>query len=167
RVAAIGSKTAERLTAHGIRADFVPATAIAESVAMGILERTRSGDRILVYGAQEMRDVIPERLRAQGRTVVSVAAYKTSHVRDETMARLAEETDVWTFTSASTVHAFVENVPGAGDLAQTKTVACIGPITAGAARECGMEPDVVADDYTVEGLVVALEREAAVHALSR
>jgi uroporphyrinogen III methyltransferase/synthase len=161
RVAAIGPRTAERLTSHGVRADFVPATAIAESIAEGLLERTQAGDRILVYGAQEMRDVVPDVLRAQGRAVVSVANYKTSHVRDETMARLAEETDVWTFTSASTVRSFVENVPGAGDLAQSKTVACIGPITAAAARDCGMDPDVVAQEYTVAGLVAALERVTA------
>jgi len=35
-------------------------------------------------------------------------------------------------------------------------VACIGPVTASAARECGLPVDVVAREYTVSGLVEAL-----------
>jgi uroporphyrinogen III methyltransferase/synthase len=163
KVAAIGPKTAARLMAHGVRADFVPAEYVAERVAEGILERTSAGDRVLVYGAQEMRDVLARSLRERGREAETVAAYKTSHVVDPNLAALAEATDVWTFTSASTVASFVENVPGAGDLAQTKTVACIGPVTAEAAREHGISVDVTADDYTVDGLILALDALHAIH----
>jgi uroporphyrinogen-III synthase len=35
-------------------------------------------------------------------------------------------------------------------------VACIGPITAKTAEELGLRVDVVASEYTVEGLVRAL-----------
>jgi uroporphyrinogen III methyltransferase/synthase len=158
QVAAIGPKTAERLRHYGIRADIVPSSYVAEDIAAGLLENTAPGDRILVFGAQEMRDVLPQTLRAAGRDVEVVAGYKTSFVDDATLATAAEETDVWTFTSASTVQAFVANVPGAADLAQERTVACIGPVTAQAAREAGLTPDVVADEYTVDGLIDALER---------
>ena len=162
KVAAIGPKTAARLMAHGIRAEFVPAEFVAESVAAGLLERTQRTDRMLVYGAQEMRDVLARTLRENGRAVEVVAAYKTTHVQDPSLATRAEQTDVWTFTSASTVASFVENVPGAGDLAQGKIVACIGPVTADAARDHGISVDVVADDYTVDGLILALD---AAHAI--
>jgi uroporphyrinogen III methyltransferase/synthase len=162
KVAAIGPKTAARLMAHGIRAEFVPAEFVAESVATGIIERTQPSDRVLIYGAQEMRDVLARTLRDAGRVVDAVAAYKTVHVSDPNLGSLAETTDVWTFTSASTVASFVENVPGAGDLAQDKIVACIGPVTAEAAREHGISVDVVADDYTVDGLILALD---AAHAI--
>jgi uroporphyrinogen-III synthase len=57
----------------------------------------------------------------------------------------------------------VENVPGAGDLAQTKIVACIGPVTANAAFEHGISVDVVADEFTVDGLILALEGAHAIH----
>jgi uroporphyrinogen III methyltransferase/synthase len=36
-------------------------------------------------------------------------------------------------------------------------VACIGPITAETAREVGLQVDVEAKDYTVQGLVEALK----------
>jgi len=162
KVAAIGSKTAARLMAHGVRAEFVPADFVAERVAEGLLERTETGERILVYGAQEMRDVLARTLGEAHRHVDAVAAYKTSHVVDPNLASLAESTDVWTFTSASTVTSFVENVPGAGDLAQTKIVACIGPVTANAALEHGISVDVVADEFTVDGLILALEGAHAI-----
>lgn len=160
-VAAIGPKTAERLRAHGVRADFVPARFVSEEVAAGMLERTEPGQRILLYTAQEARDVLPEALRAEGRRVDVVAAYKTSAVRDPAIAERAAEADVWTFTSASAVRAFVDNVPDAAHLATARTVACIGPVTAEAARACGLPVHVTAEEYTVDGLIEALERTAA------
>jgi uroporphyrinogen III methyltransferase / synthase len=161
RVASIGPATAEALRARGVRPDFVPERHHSEGLADGLLQRTEPGDRILVYRAQDARDVLPETLRAQWRNVDVVAAYRTRYVEDPSLPELAETTDVWTFTSASTVHGFVRNVPGAADLAQEKTVACIGPISAAALEEHGMEADVIAHDYTVEDLALALVRRSA------
>jgi uroporphyrinogen III methyltransferase/synthase len=156
-VAAIGPKTAEALMRHGIRPDFVPPRYVSEEVADGLLERTEPDSRILLYRAQEARDVVPETLRAEGRHVDVIAAYKTVTVHDPTIADAAADADVWTFTSASTVRGFVENVPDAARLTAGRTVACIGPITAEAAREAGLRVDVVAEEYTYEGLFAALE----------
>jgi len=161
RVAAIGPRTAERLMSRGIRADYVPGEFIGEAVAAGLLERTQAADSVLLYGAQEMRDVVPTTLRAAGRTVDVVAAYKTSSVRDETIARAAEATDVWTFTSASTVTAFLENVPDAPALQGVRLVAALGPIAAKAARDAGLRVDCVAATFTVDGLVEALAAPVA------
>jgi uroporphyrinogen III methyltransferase/synthase len=162
-VAAIGSKTAGRLLEHGVRADFVPATFVAEAVAAGLLERSSAGDRILLFGAQEMRDVLARKLTAAGRIVDAVAGYKTVRVLDPAIARDAEAADIWTFTSASTVRGFLENVPGAAALGATKTIACIGPVTAEAARSAGLRVDVIANDATVEGLIAALENAPLAH----
>ncbi|HMD03343.1 MAG TPA: uroporphyrinogen-III C-methyltransferase, partial [Candidatus Baltobacteraceae bacterium] len=161
RVAAIGPKTAERLAAYGVRADFVPARYVSEEVAAGLLERTQPHDRILLYRAQEARDVLPETLREAGRVVDVFAAYQTTPVQDPNLAPFASEADVWTFASASAVRAFVSAVPDAAALSRAKLVACIGPVTADAAREAGLAVDVVAEDYTVEGLLEALTQTAA------
>jgi len=72
-----------------------------------------------------------------------------------------QEVDAVTFTSSSTVSNFVEMM-GKGEAAallRTVLVACIGPITARTARDAGIIPDVVADPYTIEGLVESLVRE--------
>jgi uroporphyrinogen-III synthase len=63
--------------------------------------------------------------------------------------------DAIIFTSSSTVRNFV--ALAGGDLISTgPVVACIGPITAATAREAGLPVDVVANDYTTEGVVAAL-----------
>jgi len=156
RVAAIGRATGAALRAHGIVADYVPERFVAEELAAGLLERTQPGDAILLFGAQDMREAPRDLLRQGGRAADAVAAYKTSAVRDPDLADLAETCDVWTFSSASAVRSFVDNVPGATDLAQDKTIACIGPITAAAARDAGLTADVVAEEASVDGLVAAL-----------
>lgn len=157
KVAAIGPKTAEALAAHGIRVDFMPSTFVNEAVADGMLERTRPGDRVLLFRAQEARDVVPDALRAADRTVDDCAAYKTHTVVDADLAEKATAADIWTFTSSSTVTGFIANVPDAVAASAGKTVACIGPITAATAREAGLRVDVVAESFTVDGLVRALD----------
>jgi len=42
---------------------------------------------------------------------------------------------------------------------QRPLIACIGPITADTARELGLRVDVMAREYTVEGLVAALKEK--------
>lgn len=164
KVAAIGEKTAEALARRGVRADLVPDAFVAEALAEALIAAGEPGDRILLYRAAEARDVLPERLRAAGRTVETVAAYRTVTLHDENFAQAAQRCDVITFTSASTVRGFVENLGGAeaaAQLAAGKTVACIGPITASAAEEAGMRVDVTAERFTAEGLIEALERACA------
>lgn len=157
KVAAIGPQTAAALTAHGIRVDFVPDVYVNEAIAAGLETRTVTGDRLLVFRAQEARDVLQDTLRAAGRTVDTVAAYKTRYVDEPDLRAKAERADIVTFTSASTVHGFVRNVADAPALLAGKAVAAIGPITAAAARQLGIRVDIVAEEFTVEALLRALE----------
>ena len=157
KVAAIGPKTAEALTQRGIRVDFMPAQYVNEQVAAGLLERTSPGDRVLIFRAQEARDVLPDALRDAGRTVDVVAAYATRSVIDAAIADAARRADIVTFTSSSTVTGFLANVDDAVAALAGKTVAAIGPITARTARDHGITVDVVAHEFTIDGLVRALE----------
>ncbi|MHB8145702.1 MAG: uroporphyrinogen-III C-methyltransferase [Vulcanimicrobiaceae bacterium] len=164
RIAAIGSKTAERLVRYGLHADLVPSAFISEEIARGLIEATNEGERIAVYRAQEARDVLPQMLRDAGRDVTVVAAYKTSFVHDQDYAEKVERADILTFTSASTVLAFAALLGGdaaAVRAAHGKTIACIGPITADAVRQVGLQPDIVADVFTTDGLLDALEDHVA------
>ncbi|HEY4440228.1 MAG TPA: uroporphyrinogen-III C-methyltransferase [Candidatus Elarobacter sp.] len=156
RIAAIGPKTAEALAARGIRADVVPPSYVNEAVAAELLARTAPGDRVLVFRAEEAREILPQTLRDAGRLVDVVAAYATRLVDDPELAAKAERADIVTFTSTSTVNGFVRNVAHARDVLAPKLVAAIGPITAQAAREAGIRVDVVAHEFTVEGLLDAL-----------
>lgn len=158
KIAAIGPKTAASLRRHGIDADLVPDEFLSEGLADALLEQISPHERTLVFRAQEARDVLPGALAAANRSVEIVAAYKTSLVSDPNFARKVESADILTFTSASTVSGYVQNLGSAAQSAGGgKIVACIGPVTAQAARDAGLHVDVVAAEYTAEGLLDALE----------
>jgi uroporphyrinogen III methyltransferase/synthase len=112
---------------------------------------------VLLARAAEARDVLPERLREAGADVDEVPAYETLTASPEDVdlgGRLATgDVDWLTFTASSTVRNFVRLV---GADAGRARVACIGPVTAGTARELGLPVDLVASDYTIPGLVRAL-----------
>jgi uroporphyrinogen III methyltransferase/synthase len=120
------------------------------------------GSRVLIPRAKEAREVLPEKLAEAGALVEVVPAYET--VLDDTGAGdmkhmlSAGEIDIITFTSSSTVKNFAALLDGfdLSLLPASVTIACIGPVTADTARELGLKVDIVADEYTIPGLVEAL-----------
>jgi len=158
KVAAIGPQTAAALADHGVRCDLMPRRFISEEIAEELLLATRPHDHILLYRAQETRDVLAAMLERAERHVRNVAAYKTSVRTDPDLPAKLRRADIVTFTSASTVLGFVQNLgKQTGAATSGKVVACIGPITAQAARDAGLRVDVEAQAYTVAGLLTALE----------
>ena len=154
RVAAIGPGTAAVLADGGLRADLLPGQFVAESLSDAFPAPPPTGGRVLLARAEVARDVVPDGLRAAGWTVDVVDAYRTVAAEPSDHHRAALATaDVITFTSSSTVTRFLEAF---GQDAVPPVVACIGPVTADAARACGLTVDVEADAHTVDGLVAAL-----------
>jgi uroporphyrinogen-III synthase len=155
RVAAIGPATAEALRQRGVLAHLMPAEYRAEAIVDEIGDV--AGQRILLPRADIARPALADGLRAKGAQVDDVPAYRT--VRGEPPAAafdvLRAGVDVVTFTSSSTVRNFVSLTQGLdfGD----PLIACIGPVTAATARELGLRVDVTAEEYTVDGLLEALE----------
>ncbi|MBV8373927.1 MAG: uroporphyrinogen-III C-methyltransferase [Candidatus Eremiobacteraeota bacterium] len=160
KVAAIGSATADHLRRHGVRADLMPAQFISEELARSLIEATREAERVLIFRAQEARDVLPNMLADAGLDTTVVAAYKTRTANDPEFAQKFERADAVIFTSRSTVTGFTSLLGGernAVRAARGKAIACIGPITAQAAREAGLEVNVTAEIFTGEGIADALE----------
>jgi uroporphyrinogen-III synthase len=180
RVAAIGPATAQALRHHGIKPDLVPDEYIAEGVAAALIEDAhRHGEslewkRILIVRAAEARKVLVEELQRAGAIVEEVAAYRTrgaviDNERGHEVLRLlqAGQLDILTFTSSSTVRHFVQWLtdcaPGAAvspivlvtHNPQLK-IACIGPITSQTARELGLDVQIEASEFTIDGLVEAI-----------
>jgi uroporphyrinogen III methyltransferase/synthase len=99
-------------------------------------------------------------MAAAGASVNVVPAYQTvletegaADIRDRLAAG---ELDALTFTSSSTVKNFVEAIGNNAAVPPQTVLAAIGPITAQTCRELLREPDIVADAYTIDGLVDAL-----------
>ncbi len=162
RLAAIGPKTAESLEQRGLRLDVVPKEYRAESLLEALGEKAVHGRRFLLPRAAQARDVLPQTLRRWGAHVDVVPAYETVPAAegvDEVTAMLERgDIHVVTFTASSTVTFFVQALGNrhAAELLKKTTVACIGPITADTARSFGITPNVVAEEYTMDGLVRAL-----------
>jgi uroporphyrinogen III methyltransferase/synthase len=173
RIAAIGPATADALRAHlGLKADFVPGEAVAESVLAEWPDRDLHGKRILIPRALEARETLPEGLRALGATVDVVTAYETTMDAEATAEFRAQldngELDALTFTASSTVHNFARALTAESgselrDQIGAIAVAAIGPITADALRSYGVTPDIVAEEHTIPGLVTALETHFRTH----
>ncbi|RIK36295.1 MAG: hypothetical protein DCC58_19425 [Chloroflexi bacterium] len=163
QVAAIGRATAAALEKLGIRVAFVPDEFVAEAVVAGLVERGVAGKRVLLPRAEVARDALPQGLEAAGATVDVVVAYRTSLPDDvpaEVLSELlAGNVDIATFGSPSAVRNVL--ALAGGTLPEPVVIACIGPITAQAARQTGLRVDVVAEEYSMPGLVAALERFVA------
>jgi uroporphyrinogen III methyltransferase/synthase len=164
RVAAIGPATAASLREHGIIADFVPDSFVSEAVVEGLKGHGMDGCRVLLPRADLAREALASGLSSLGAAVHEVAAYRTVTPEDagaRLREILTEGIDVATFTSSSTVRNLAQLLDGDLGLLSGVTIACIGPITAAGARELGLNVDIVASEYTVEGLVDALEAHFA------
>ncbi|NIT65271.1 MAG: hypothetical protein GWM93_01070 [Gemmatimonadetes bacterium] len=160
RVAAIGPATADALAERGVEAEIVPEEYVAEAVAEALQSRAELADaRILLPRAAGARKVLPERLRAAGARVDEVVAYESAPDAEGIEALRGaierDEVDMVTFTAASTVRSYVDT---AGPDLGSARVAVIGPITASAARDAGLQVDVEALEYTVPGLLQAIAR---------
>jgi uroporphyrinogen III methyltransferase/synthase len=174
KLAAIGPATATELEQCRLRADYVPDRYVAEAVAAGLGDV--SGQRILLPRADIARPALTIALREAGALVDEVTVYCTvlaealqgstsagglvSPTSEDVRQMLAEnQIDVATFTSSSTVRNLVALL---GDVEPLRGVpiACIGPITADTARKVGLRVDMVAEEYTIDGLIEVLIRES-------
>jgi len=131
-IAAIGPGTAEALRGLGLRVDLVPAVSTQE----GLLAELPPG-RVLLAAAEGAR-----RLLVEERGADFVPLYRTVELRPET----APEGDLALLASASAARAF------AATGARLPVVA-IGPQTAAAALELGLDVAGVAESHDVEGLL--------------
>jgi uroporphyrinogen III methyltransferase/synthase len=160
--AAIGPATAKRLRDFGLKSDIIPETYQAESIVEAFKQEAMNGKRVLLPRAKEARPVLPVELRKMGAIVDEIAAYQTEQARenvDVLVKRLEEGSiDLLTFTSSSTVRNFKSLLPPDRfeSLIDGVTVAGIGPITADTARELGFKVDIMAQDYTIDGLCEAI-----------
>lgn len=169
KIAAIGPATRKEIEKLGLEVSVVPKRYVAEAVVESF-EKQVEGQRILLARAAVARDVIPRQLRNMGAHVEVVEAYET--VAPESSRSLLQELfenakrpDVITFSSSSSVKNFVALLGGRGlpphrDLNGIR-LASIGPITSGTLRELGLPVDIEAAEFTIPGLIRAIQLELA------
>ena len=189
KLCAIGPRTKTELEQFGLIVDYVPEEYRAEAIIKGLSDKIVSedgftdvnhGERVLLPRAETARELLPKALSEKGVTVDEITAYRTiqgkGDIQQITELLQSKRAHAVTFTSSSTVTNFVNmlNVEnpdeiGADNLSeflQDVVVASIGPITSQTAQKLGINVDVEAKEYTIDGLVAALlEYFGMVHAV--
>ncbi|MCD8175023.1 MAG: uroporphyrinogen-III C-methyltransferase [Phascolarctobacterium sp.] len=163
KAAAIGAGTARALKQRGIIADIVPKIYKAEELAEALAPYIKKGDKILLPRILEAREVLPDTLRSLGAEVDVVPAYRTvsDSMWKENLIKLleAKKIDMVTFTSSSTVTNLLNAIDDKKELLKDVKIAVIGPVTAATCRKLELTPAVMAEDYTIDGLVAAINKE--------
>jgi uroporphyrinogen III methyltransferase/synthase len=166
QVCAIGASTADRLVAAGIRPDVVAPESGLDGLGEAITARSAvTGERVLIVRPEHLRDPVGEELTRRGARVTDLVAYRTAPPSPDAPGAqelyrllLESQIDAVTFTSPTAVRRFAVLIgeEQAADLLNTTVVAAIGPVTAAAAAALGVRSPIVAETYTVEGLVARL-----------
>lgn len=162
RVAAIGSRTALSLSEQGVIPDFVPNEYIAEAIPPG-LGKNISGKRFLLPQSDQAREFLANAIRSAGGLVDEVTAYhtRTTSLDPNALDALQLGVDLVTFASPSSVKGFIDVLNEQGvdisGLPGNPLIACIGPVTASAARSAGLTVHVEAKEHTMNGLFSALK----------
>lgn len=154
KIAAVGTKTAEQLSQHGIISDYVSTVFDGKHLAEELIKSglIHPGEKAVLYRAKIGSNEIITLLEAHGVDVADIAVYETEIIKNEKIE--VGNYDCVTFTSASCVSGFISSI---GKMDFTKINAlCIGEQTAKAAIEAGMNV-VVSDEATIDSMVQKLE----------
>jgi uroporphyrinogen III methyltransferase/synthase len=162
KIAAIGPATATALEKLGWKPDYVPDEFLSEQIARGLGDV--SGRRVLLPRADIASERLPDLLRKRGARVEEVVAYRTiipaSLSSDVVQSIFKQGLDFVTFTSPSTVRNLARAAETSLEiLLKGVKVACIGPVTAEAAKALGLHVDIVARNHTIDDLVEAIVNE--------
>jgi uroporphyrinogen III methyltransferase / synthase len=157
KIAAIGPGTADALAGYQLRADVVPdefrAESLAQALAGGAAKR-----RFLLVRASRGREVLADELAKAGGVVEQVVVYDSVDVEQpdaDIAARLTAGQIDWTTVTSSAIARSLVRLLGES-LRKTKLVS-ISPITSATLRELGYEPAAEAQEYTMGGVVAAIQ----------
>jgi len=163
KIAAVGPATAAKLEALHLQIDAMPDKYVAREVAEAI-NKVESVENlnILLARAQVANPDLPEMLEELGAIVDDVPVYKTVPETEDfngAVADFEESGADWiTFTSSSTVENFHArfDLPAMLEKWPQLKMASIGPETTKAITALGLQPEIEADEHTINGLVDAI-----------
>ncbi|MCD7032891.1 uroporphyrinogen-III synthase [Metabacillus sp. GX 13764] len=166
KVAAVGMKTAKKLQEYSVRTDLLPEEYTAEGLSESMIKELRSGEKVLIIRGSRSREVLTAELKAKGFSVTECMVYNTI-VKKEAKLELFETIsrkpfDYITLASPSAVDGFMNAVKENSQEEQCKNThfVCIGPITAEALKEYGLNA-LVPERYTMEDMLEKMAEHAS------
>jgi uroporphyrinogen-III synthase len=150
KIAAVGAKTASVLAKAGWKVEFTPSRFLARALA----EELPGGGRVLLLGTDIADRSLGDVMRRRGFEVEEVAIYRTLRLELKAIEPV-READMVIFGSPSAVEGICSQLPESvmAEFVE-KEAACVGPVTAEAARAHGFTRIVQsADEYTFDSLL--------------
>jgi uroporphyrinogen III methyltransferase/synthase len=163
RVIAVGEKTAAAVRVYGWHVEALAEQASAEGVVATLLRQKAGRDtKILFPSALEGRKLVPQELEKAGAQVVVLPVYQTVPATPKNLAVLSmrlhdKKIDAITFTSPSAVQQFFHLLPLVEwPVLREICLAVIGPTTAAAIREHGLQASVMPETTSAAALIEAI-----------
>ena len=168
-IASIGPKTKGSLENLGLKIDIQPKEFSQEGLLYSLKKEEIKGQRILLVRACGSRDFLAQELRRLGSEVKIAPAYRTVMGYPSALLKVGrlsvicdelKDIEIITFTSSSCVRNFfkVFGKRFAFILKRKIRIASIGSVTSCQIKRFGLEPDIEAKNYTLEGLTEAIIR---------
>ncbi|HLO04226.1 MAG TPA: uroporphyrinogen-III synthase [Symbiobacteriaceae bacterium] len=158
RIAAVGEATAALLRARGLPVHLTPADARGDGLAAALLPHLAPGARLLLPRGDLADQRLPDALRAVGCAVETVIAYRTAPASapDQNLIDECSQGMDWVIlTAGSTVTGLLALL--GGHIPPGVKIAVLGPETAKAVENAGLQVDLVAPIATVDALVKAMD----------
>jgi uroporphyrinogen III methyltransferase / synthase len=162
-IAAVGQKTAQSLQQNGITPDYIPPDFVADALVSNFPSDPHGQKMLFPRVETGGREVLVREFTNLGATVVEVAAYQSQCPQEidtaVAMALQQQQIEIVTFASSKTVKNFCRLIGNSLpiDWQQQVCIASIGPQTSATCRELLGKVDIEATEYTLPGLVAALE----------
>ena len=154
-IAVVGPGTAQALAERGMKASVIGQPYSAAGLLSVLTPMVRAASPTILYPrAASVSPTLVNGLREVGATVVETVAYRTEPLRSSGPLRksLNGQVDCVVFCSPSAISAALplrSHINGCA-------VACIGPVTAEAARAAGFTVSIVPEETTVPALALAI-----------
>jgi uroporphyrinogen-III synthase len=168
RIACVGPVTAEAARQAGLPIEYVAETHTGAALAEELGNRLQ-GAKVFLPRSDRANPDLPSALRRQGAKVTEVIAYRTRRptaVDEIKLSQIADGTaDAVLFFSPSAVQHFAEMFGGEQlrALQDKLAITAVGPVTATALREAGVQRIVLAGDTTAAAVTEALEKHFVGH----
>jgi uroporphyrinogen III methyltransferase/synthase len=163
KIAAVGNKTAAKLSEFGIKADFTPNVFTTKELGKQLIAFTNlKGKKVLLLRSQLASNELGELLESAGAIVDNVPVYTAVTVKNkcsELIEKIRKNKIDWlTFASPSSVRGFFEQISAELVNSNNVKVASIGPVTSEQLKNLGVKVNVQAGEHTIEGLLAAIEK---------
>ncbi|MDG6994952.1 MAG: uroporphyrinogen-III synthase [Nitrososphaerota archaeon] len=154
--ACVGPSTAKTLESYGLKCSLLPDTYLTERLAASLAPKVNRESKILLARSEIANKEMSRVLRTTGAIISDLVVYRTLSHESYGPEDLPQTATDIIFASPSAVRAFSNPKTVDKIISERLSVHCIGPVTAKAAADFGIDVTTVSQVHTTNGLVEAM-----------